>query len=181
MARTLSIQKLKKGDIAPDFNLLGVDGKYYSLKDFNAEALLIIFICNHCPFVHARLNDIKALQDKFKGRLEIVGINSNDANYEGEGYENMKIFARDNKLNFVYLFDEKQDVAKEYGATCTPDPFLFDSRRRLVFHGRINDAMDPKDTPRIPVMENNIRKLLNNEEIEKDFDPSIGCSIKWKQ
>jgi peroxiredoxin len=180
MARTLSVQKLKRGDKAPDFKLLGVDGKYYSLDDFKKDALLIIFMCNHCPFVHARLDDIKALQEKFKDRLNIVGINSNDPNYEGEGYENMKRFAKENKLNFTYLFDETQEVARTYGATCTPDPFLFDKERRLVFHGRINDAMDPKAKPTIPIMEINIQKLLNNEEIEKDFDPSIGCSIKWK-
>lgn len=180
MARTLSVQKLRKGDKAPDFNLLGIDGRYYSLKDFNADALLVIFICNHCPFVHARLEDIKALQEKFRGRLNIVGINSNDPNYEDEGYENMKRFAKEHKLNFVYLFDETQNVAKAYGATCTPDPFLFDSQRRLVFHGKINDAMDPEAIPTTPVMEINIRRLLNKEPIEKDFDPSIGCSIKWK-
>ncbi len=180
MVRTLSIQKLKRGDKAPNFKLLGTDKKYYSLEDFHSEALLIIFICNHCPFVHARLNDIKALQKKFKGRLSIVGINSNDPNYEGEGYENMQRFAREKDLNFVYLFDETQEVAKAYGATCTPDPFLFDKERRLVFHGRINDAMDPEAKPTIDVMAINIEKLLKGEEIEKDFDPSIGCSIKWK-
>ncbi|GIU71479.1 MAG: thioredoxin family protein [Candidatus Nitrosocaldaceae archaeon] len=180
MARTLSMQKLKKGDKAPNFRLLGVDGKYYTLDDFNADALLIVFMCNHCPFVHARLDDIKELQEKFKDRLQVIGINSNDPNYEGEGYENMKKFAEEKQLNFPYLFDETQEVARAYGATCTPDPFLFDKDKRLVFHGRINDAMDPEAKPTIPVMEINIRKLLNGEEIEKDFDPSIGCSIKWK-
>ncbi len=179
MARTLSMQKLKKGDKAPNFRLLAVDGRYYTLDDFDGP-LLIIFMCNHCPFVHARLDDIKTLQEKFKGKLQVIGINSNDPNYEGEGYENMKRFAEEKGLNFPYLFDESQEVARAYGATCTPDPFLFDKDKRLVFHGRINDAMDPEAKPTIPVMENNIKRLLNGEEIEKDFDPSIGCSIKWK-
>ncbi len=181
MVKTLSNQMLKTGQKAPDFNLKGVDGKMYSLKDFaGAEALLVVFICNHCPFVHARLDDIKSLQEKFKGRLQVVGINSNDPNYEGEGFENMKWFAKERRMNFPYLFDETQEVAKAYGAVCTPDPFLFDPARKLVFHGRVNDAMDPGAVPRVPVMENNVRKLLNGERIEKDFDPSIGCSIKWK-
>ena len=83
-------------------------------------------------------------------------------------------------MNFPYLIDDSQQVAKSYGAVCTPDPFLFDESRRLVFHGKINDAMEPEMTPQMNVMENNIKKVLNGEPIEKDFDPSIGCSIKWK-
>jgi len=181
MVKTLSDQMLKIGQKAPDFNLKSVDDRTYSLKNFDGkDALLIVFICNHCPYVHARLDDIKSLQNKFSGKLQVVGINSNDPKYEGEGFENMKKFAKERKLNFPYLFDESQQVAKAYGAVCTPDPFLFDSSMKLVFHGRINDAMDPDAKPKIPVMENNVKKLLNGESIEKDFDPSIGCSIKWK-
>ena len=181
MVKTLSDQMLKTGQKAPDFNLKNIDGKMYSLKSFvDRELLLVVFICNHCPFVHAKLDDMKALQDKFNTKLQVVGINSNDPNYEGEGYENMKRFARERKVNFPYLFDETQEVAKAYGAVCTPDPFLFNTARKLVFHGRINDAMEPEAKPNVPVMENNVRKLLNGEMIEKDFDPSIGCSIKWK-
>ena len=89
-------------------------------------------------------------------------------------------FSKEHNLNFPYLIDDSQQVAKSYGAVCTPDPFLFDEGRRLIFHGKINDAMEPEMTPQINVMENNIKKALNGEPIEKDFDPSIGCSIKWK-
>ena len=89
-------------------------------------------------------------------------------------------FANERKLNFPYLIDDTQYIAKSYGAVCTPDPFLFDEQRRLVFHGKINDAVEPEMTSKIQVMENNIRKILKGEKIEKDFDPSIGCSIKWK-
>lgn len=181
MVKTLSDQMLKTGQKAPDFNLKGIDDKMYSLKKFEGkDALLVVFICNHCPYVHARFDDIKSLQDKFNGRLQVVGINSNDPKYEGEGFDNMKRFAKERKTNFPYLFDEMQQVAKAYGAVCTPDPFLFDSSKKLVFHGRINDAMDPETKPKVAVMENNVKKLLNGERIEKDFDPSIGCSIKWK-
>jgi peroxiredoxin len=181
MVKTLSDQMLKTGQKAPDFNLKGVDDRMYSLKSFDGkDALLLVFICNHCPYVHARLDDIKSLQDKFNGRLQVVGINSNDPKYEGEGFDNMKRFAKERKINFPYLFDETQQVAKSYGAVCTPDPFLFDASMKLVFHGRINDAMDPEAKPKVPVMENNVKKLINGERIEKDFDPSIGCSIKWK-
>jgi peroxiredoxin len=121
------------------------------------------------------------LQSLFKtSELQVVAINSNDPNYEREGFDNMIKFAREYKLNFPYLIDDTQLIAKAYGAVCTPDPFLFDQERRLVFHGRINDALEPEMTPKVSVMENNVRKVLRGEKIENDFDPSIGCSIKWK-
>ena len=181
MVKTESSQILKTGYKAPDFNLIGVDGKMYSLNDFNSKTLLVIFICNHCPFVKARINDIIVLQSKFNVKeFQIIGINSNDPNYEEEGFENMKKFAKAYKLNFPYLIDETQEIAKLYGAVCTPDPFLFDHERKLVFHGRINDALTPESHPSRKIMEENIKKAVNGEQIEKDFDPSIGCSIKWK-
>lgn len=181
MVKTESSQILKTGYSAPDFRLIGVDGKMYSLNDFNSKTLLVIFICNHCPFVKARINDIIDIQNKFKVKeLQIIGINSNDPNYEEEGFENMKKFSKEYNLNFPYLIDETQEIAKLYGAVCTPDPFLFDQERKLVFHGRINDAMTPESHPSRLIMEENIKKALNGEQIENDFDPSIGCSIKWK-
>ena len=73
-----------------------------------------------------------------------------------------------------------QETARAYGAVCTPDPFLFDSERKLVFHGKINDALEPDMTPKVQTMEDNVRKVLAGQELEKEFDPSIGCSIKWK-
>ncbi len=181
MVKTPSSQTLKTGQNAPDFKLRGVDDKTYSLHDFTSKSLLIVFICNHCPYVKARIGDIINLQSVFKNsELQVVGINSNDPNYIEEGFDNMIKFANERKLNFPYLIDDTQYIAKSYGAVCTPDPFLFDEQRRLVFHGKINDAVEPEMTPKIQVMENNIRKILKGEKIEKDFDPSIGCSIKWK-
>jgi peroxiredoxin len=173
--------KLGLGTKAIDFNLLGVDGRYYTLNDFKKDLLLIIFMANHCPYVRARMNDINELYERFKDRVDIVGINSNDPKYEGEGYENMKLFAKEFNIKFPYLFDEKQEVAKAYGAVCTPDPFLFDKDRRLVYHGRINDAMNPDAKPTVNIMAINIEKILKGERIDKWFDPSVGCSIKWIQ
>jgi peroxiredoxin len=182
MAKTLSSpQVLKTGMKAPEFSLKGVDGRTHSLSEYKAGAKLVVFICNHCPYVKARINDIVSLQSKFKpSELQVIGINSNDPNYQDEGFDNMVKFSQQYRLNFPYLIDESQDVARAYGAVCTPDPFLFDADGKLIFHGRINDAMDPEAKPTIPVMENNVRKLLGGEKLEKDFDPSIGCSIKWK-
>ena len=181
MAKTLSSQTLKKNDNAPSFRLMGTDNKSYSLEDFKSKCLLIVFICNHCPYVKARIGDLVTLQRNFsESELQIVGINSNDPSYQDEGFENMIKFFKEYRLNFPYVIDDAQQIARSYGAVCTPDPFLFDQNRRLVFHGKINDAMEPEMTPQVNVMENNIRKILNGEIIEKDFDPSIGCSIKWK-
>jgi peroxiredoxin len=181
MVKTASSpQVLRTGNIAPDFKLKGVDGSMHSLREYKSKTTLVVFICNHCPYVKARIGHIVALQSKFKpSELQIIGINSNDPNYKDEGFDNMVTFARDNRLNFPYLIDESQEIARTYGAVCTPDPFLFVDGR-LAFHGRINDALEPESRPTIPVMENNVRRLLRGERLEKDFDPSIGCSIKWK-
>lgn len=181
MAKTLSSQTLKKNDSAPSFRLMGTDDKFYSLEDFRSKSLLIVFICNHCPYVKARIGDLVTLQSRFpKSELQIIGINSNDPSYQDEGFENMIKFSKENNLNFPYLIDDTQQIARSYGAVCTPDPFLFDQNRNLVFHGKINDAMEPEMTPQLHVMGNNIKRLLDGQSIEKDFDPSIGCSIKWK-
>ena len=181
MAKTLSSQTLKKNDSAPSFRLMGTDDKFYSLEDFRSKSLLIVFICNHCPYVKARIGDLVTLQSRFpKSELQIVGINSNDPSYQDEGFENMIKFSKEHNLNFPYLIDDTQQIARSYGAVCTPDPFLFDQNRNLVFHGKINDAMEPEMTPQVHVMGNNIKRLLDGQSIEKDFDPSIGCSIKWK-
>ena len=182
MAKTKSTQVLQKNQIAPNFTLTGIDEKRYSLTSFSSSKLiLVVFMCNHCPYVKARIRDIVDLQSKFdKSDFQIVAINSNDPDYQDEGFENMKKFSSEHSLNFPYLFDETQETARAYGAVCTPDPFLFDSERKLVFHGKINDALEPDMTPKVQTMEDNVRKVLAGQELEKEFDPSIGCSIKWK-
>jgi len=181
MVKTASSpQVLTTGSWAPDFKLKGTDGMTHSLQDYKGKATLVVFICNHCPYVKARIGDIVALQNKFEpSELQVFGVNSNDPNYKDEGFDNMVTFAKEYGLNFPYLIDESQDIARSYGAVCTPDPFLFVDGR-LAYHGRINDALEPEANPTVPVMENNLHRLLKGERLEKDFDPSIGCSIKWK-
>ena len=173
---------LKTGDNAPDFSLMGIDDKMHSLDSYaGSKGLLIIFMCNHCPYVKAKIDVIKQIHEKFKEDIALVGINSNDSTeYPDDSFENMKKIANEKGMKFDYLVDEKQDVAKKYGAICTPDPFLFDQNRKLIFHGRIDNAMNPDDTATENTMQKNIEKYLAGEKIEKDFDPSIGCSIKWK-
>jgi peroxiredoxin len=182
MVKTESTQVLEKDQVAPDFTLKGTDESIYTQTSFSSSRLLlVVFICNHCPYVKVRVHDLVALQSKFgKSTLQVVAINSNDPNYQEEGFENMKRFSKEYGLNFPYLFDDTQVTARLYGAVCTPDPFLFDSERKLVFHGKINDATEPDMTPKVHTMEENVKKVLSGQELEKDFDPSIGCSIKWK-
>ena len=181
MAKMESVISLKTGDNAPEFTLKGIDDKIHSLNDYSKKGLLIIFMCNHCPFVKAKIEAIKEIHNKFKDDVSIVGINSNDSvKYPDDDFDSMKAVAKEKGLEIDYLVDETQEIAKKYGAVCTPDPFLFDSEKKLVFHGRIDDAMNPDAVANEKVMINNIEKFLNDEKIEKDFDPSIGCSIKWK-
>lgn len=173
---------LKKGDLAPDFELLGVDDKKHSLASYkDYDAVLVIFMCNHCPYVKAKVDAINEIQNKFKGKLAVVGINSNDAvAYPDDSFESMKEFAKERGIVFSYLVDETQQIAKKYGAVCTPDPFLFNRERKLVFHGKIDNAMKPEDKATEKTMIGVVEKLLAGQPLAKDFDPSIGCSIKWK-
>jgi len=175
--------KLNTGDSAPDFDLMGIDDKKHSLDSYkDYEGLLVIFMCNHCPYVKAKVEAIKELHEKFGDKIAIVGINSNDAvKYPDDSFDSMKSVASEKGIKFDYLVDETQEVAKRYGAMCTPDPFLFNKDGKLIFHGRIDNAMKPDDSATEKTMALNIEKLLSNQTIEKDFDPSIGCSIKWKE
>ncbi|MBM2819373.1 MAG: Alkyl hydroperoxide reductase [Nitrosarchaeum sp.] len=175
--------KLKTGDIAPDFQLLGIDDKNHSLNDYSGyQGVLVIFMCNHCPYVKAKIEAFNEIYEKFGDKIAIVGINSNDSkDYPEDSFENMKKTAKEKRFKFDYLVDDTQIIAKKYGAICTPDSFLFNSKKQLVFHGRIDNAMRPDDIASEKTMINNIENLLSGEKIEKDFDPSIGCSIKWKE
>lgn len=183
LALTESVVGLRAGDAAPDFDLLGTDGRRHTLAEYGGRAaLLVVFMCNHCPYVKAKIDAIKEVHERFGDRIAVVGINSNDASrYPDDSYDNMKAVAAERGIRFDYLVDDTQDVARRYGAVCTPDPFLFDSSGRLAFHGRIDDAMSPDAEASEKTMVDNVEALLAGRRIEKDFDPSIGCSIKWKE
>jgi peroxiredoxin len=177
-----SSQKLKKEDKAPEFSLPSTDGKTISLSDFNdAKAILIIFMCNHCPYVKAKLSDLNKIASTFKNQgLVTIGINSNEsANYPDDSFENMKKEVSSGNIQFIYLHDESQEIAKSYGASCTPDPFLFDSKQRLIFHSRIGDPPSPEPS-KVPELFEAIQEFLNSGTITAEEQPSVGCSIKWK-
>ncbi len=171
------------GTKAPEFNLKGVDGSFYSLSGFrNAQGLLIIFICNHCPYVKATIQRFIAIQKDFASRgIQLVGISSNNAvKYPEDSFENMKKFSEEQGFNFPYLYDETQEVAKAYDAVCTPDIYLFNSNKKLVYHGRLDDNWEYPEK----VQENSLRKAideyLSNGKITGEQFPAMGCSIKWK-
>ncbi len=172
---------LQQGSPAPDFSLENVDGKMVSLGDFKGRPVLIIFMCNHCPYVKPKMKEIASIQNEYEKKgLAVLCINSNDPDYVPEdSFENMKSVAK--KFGFrCYLFDETQRVARSYGATCTPDPFLFDHSHRLFYHGRINDALNPDDAVKKRIMKDAIGTMLRGEKMVEWFLPSMGCSIKWK-
>jgi peroxiredoxin len=175
---------LPLGTTAPDFKLPDTGGKIVSLADFKGHpALLVIFICNHCPYViHLRAGLAQLAREYIPRNVGIVGISSNDAaNYPADGPDKMKEEAKKAGYLFPYLYDETQAVAKSYRAACTPDIFLFDKNQRLVYRGQF-DASRPNNG--IPVTGNDLRAaldaLLAGKAVSEKQIPSIGCNIKWK-
>ncbi len=182
MVLMYSQYKLKRGDKAPSFALKGVDGKVHSLEEFKGMPVLVIFMCNHCPYVKPKFPYLVELQEKYKGKLQIIGINPNDAEkYPEDSFEKMKEYAERFGFNFLYLRDETQEVAKAYGAVCTPDPFLLDREHRIAYHGRIDDAHGkPHSEATTSELEEAIEQVLEGKEVSIPSLPSCGCSIKWK-
>ncbi len=174
-------KKMKHGDEAPDFSLIGTDGAFHSLQDIKGEkATLIIFMCNHCPYVIPKMEEIKRIVDDFKQKgLSVIGINSNESeNYPEDSYEKMQEYFDEWEIDFYYLHDESQEIAEEYGAVCTPDPFLFDSELKLIFHSRIDDTHGEKKGKH--ELYSAIEGFLSSGSISLSENPSMGCSIKWK-
>jgi len=176
---------LERSDEAPAFELEGVDGETHSLSDFAAsEGLLVVFTCNHCPYAKAKFEEMNALAAEFE-EVPVVGINPNDAEeYPEDDFETMVERVEEGTVQWdAYLRDDSQEVAAAYGATCTPDPFLFENDSgtfRLVYHGRLDDAPNPDDEPSEREMNGHIEDLLAGRDVSDEFLPSRGCSIKWK-
>ena len=175
---------LPLGTAAPDFNLPDTNGKLVSLANFKDQAaLVVIFMCNHCPYViHLRAGLAQLARDYAPKQVGVVGINSNDVkNYPADSPAKMKDEVKTAGYIFPYLYDETQAVAKAYRAACTPDIYLFDRGRRLVYRGQF-DASRPGNG--IPVTGKDLRAALDTVlagRITSEFQaPSIGCNIKWK-
>ena len=183
MARTSSTM-LPLGTEAPDFSLVNVDGRTVALADFDdAAALLVIFMCNHCPFVKHLADALAQFTAEYMAkRVAVVGINANDAaSYPGDSPEQMVREAENRGYPFPYLYDETQEVAKAYRAACTPDFFVFDRDRRLAYRGQFDDSRPDSG---IPITGKDLRAALDTvlagKKPSENQRPSIGCNIKWK-
>lgn len=184
MARTPS-NMLPLGTVAPNFTLPDVvTGKILSLSDLKSPiATLVMFICNHCPFVKHIKDELAKLGTDYVPRgISIIAINANDAtSYPEDSPVQMKIVAQQWGFNFPYLFDETQVVAKSYDAACTPDFYLFDSHLKCVYRGQLDDSRPGND---IPVTGRDIRAALDailvGQSVAEQQKPSLGCNIKWK-
>ena len=171
------------GEKAKDFSLMSINNTILSLNDFRGNnGTLIIFICNHCPYVKAVINLIVSDCNYLnKCGIKSAAIMSNDTkNYPEDSYENMKTFSKKYKFTFPYLFDEKQTVAKKYGAVCTPDFFGYNKNLELQYRGRISEVKDHKpvfDTK--SDLKNAMEKIAKTGKGPNNQFPSMGCSIKW--
>jgi peroxiredoxin len=176
-------QMLPLGTPAPDFDLPDPDGNRVRLADYAGKPLLVMFICNHCPYVKHMKTELGAFSAEYAEKgLASVGINSNDVeNYPEDSPAKMKEDAERFGYAFAYLFDEDQSVAKAYSAACTPDFFLFDADHRLVYRGQFDDS---RPNSGVPVTGEDLRvavdDLLAGGAPSTDQTASIGCNIKWK-
>ena len=167
---------------APPFDLPGVDGQNHRLEDYaDAPALAVIWSCNHCPYVQAWEGRMKAIQrDYADSGVRLVAISSNDADrYPEDSFEEMRARAEREGFNFDYLYDGDQSVARAYGPERTPEVFLFDRDRRLVYHGAIDDSRDDRAVTRHYLREA-LDAVLAAEEPPLRNTPPVGCTVKWK-
>lgn len=185
MARTESTM-LALGTSAPYFELPDVvSGKIIGLDQFkNDKAVLVMFICRHCPFVKHVQQELGRLGKDYAGKpLGIVAISSNDATaYPEDAPESLREMASELGFNFPFCYDESQEVARAYSAACTPDFFLFDQNRRLAYRGQLDDSRPGNGRP---VTGRDLRAaidaLLSSRTVDADQKPSIGCNIKWRE
>jgi peroxiredoxin len=171
------------GAPCPDFRLPAVDGRTYARDDFSqASVLVVMFICNHCPYVKAVEDRFIALAREFGPRgVQLVGICANDAEgYPEDAFDKLAERWREKSYGFPYLHDDAQGVAREFGAVCTPDIFVYGRDRQLAYRGRIDDSWkDPTKVTRRELAQA-LEALLAGQRPSSDQRPSLGCSIKWK-
>ncbi|MEK7358670.1 MAG: thioredoxin family protein [Bdellovibrionota bacterium] len=171
------------GAACPDFRLSATDGKTYERRDFEgARATLVMFICNHCPYVKAIEERLISLGRRYAGHpLKIVAICANDAdNYPDDSFPALKKRAEEKNYPFPYLYDESQSVARAFGAVCTPDFFLYDESMRLAYRGRLDDSWKEPQNVKSEDLKAAIDALLAGRSAPSDQKPSMGCNIKSK-
>lgn len=189
MAMTESTM-LELGSDAPDFALPDTEGNTVQKSDFAGKPLLVMFICNHCPFVKHVAPELKRLGDDYADKIGIVAISSNDVEtHPDDSPENMKQEKAERGYNFPYCYDASQEVAKAYTAACTPDFFLFDENHKLAYRGQLDETRPTRNGPGDYSHDNAphgkdlraaIDAVLQGEKPSEDQKPSMGCNIKWK-
>jgi len=174
---------LPLGTIAPDFSLSDINGKTVSFEDFRGiKAYLIAFICVHCPYVIHIEDEFAALAAEYQKKdVAIIAINSNDPNYDpDDDLAGMKNQAAEHNFSFPYLIDETQEVARGYKAACTPDLYVFNKDRKLVYRGRFDETRPGSGQPSGIDLRKALDAVLNNQPVSENQEPSIGCNVKWK-
>lgn len=182
MALTES-KMVQLGSPCPNFSLKAVDGKRYALRDFaDKKVLVVIFMCNHCPYVQAVESRILQLHRDYENKgVQVVGICSNDPiTYPDDNFENLARRWHEKDYGFPYLWDEKQDVARAFSAMCTPDIFVYDSARKLQYRGRIDDNWKEPGKVTQRDLRDAIDAILAGQKPPQEQFPSMGCSIKWR-
>ena len=172
---------------APEFNLIGIDNKFYSFQDIRGpKGTLVMFICNHCPYVksviHRIVEDVTMLKEKGIGVIAIMSNDVNDPKYGAEdSFDNMKLFSERNNFMFPYVYDETQSVGRKYNAVCTPDFFGFNANDELQYRGRLEESkMEIIPDAKKELLEA-MMQVSETGSGPQDQIPSIGCSIKWKE
>ena len=171
------------GAPCPDFRLPAVDGRTYARDDFGgAQVLVVMFICNHCPYVKAVEDRLIALaREVGPAGAQLVAVSSNDATtYPEDSFDRMAERWRDKEYGFPYLYDEAQDVARAFGAVCTPDIFVYDRERKLAYRGRIDDSWKDPDKVTRRELHAAITALLAGQRPAPEQRPSMGCSLTWR-
>lgn len=171
------------GAPCPDFELPAVEGKNYSLSSFSeSKALVIAFICNHCPYVQAIEERFLNLAHSYDAKdAQFVAICSNDAErYPDDSFEALKTNWQEKEFRFPYLHDDSQAIAKKFGAICTPDFFIYDENRKLAYRGRLDDSWKEPDKVTQEEMREAIDRIIQNQPPLEKQNPAMGCSIKWK-
>lgn len=173
------------GTIAPDFNLPNTanNNEFVSLASFDGKPLLVMFICNHCPYVIHIIDRLVSLSNKaVDNGFAVVAINSNDVEkYPQDGPVPMRKFARQHEMKFAYLFDETQEVAMSYRAACTPDFFVYDNEHRLQYRGQMDGSRPGNSTPvNGQDLETALNSVIHGNDMNNNQIPSIGCNIKWR-
>ncbi|MFV8375626.1 thioredoxin family protein [Flavobacterium sp. LB1P71] len=184
MSKTAS-KMVSLGTVAPEFYLKDTNSnEWFSFSDLKGEkGTLVLFICNHCPFVRHVIEEIVMIANDYRVQgIGVIAISSNDiSKHPEDAPELMTEFAFENKMEFPYLYDETQEVAKAYDAACTPDFFLFDDQNKLVYRGQLDDSRPGNG---IPLSGNDLRGAIDgvvyNRIINPNQKPSIGCNVKWK-